>query len=288
MPDVMRKLNKPHYAFRPQQVLRRFGATSPVRLPWGLELDYDPSGVVGGSLARLGVYDLVVSEVLWRLIGPGDHVLDAGANIGYMTSIMAHRVGPGGCVDAIEAHPVTFRRLEHNAALWNAPVRLHNVALTDVSGEVELFAVTDGDRNQVRASLHRPADAGEPIAVRAGTLDEIVDDPVRVMKLDIEGSELAALRGSPRTLGDVVHIVYEDHEPQPSAVTELLRAAGFEIFVLEERFWGPHADPDLLRARRLSYDAPSLLATRAIDEVHKRLAPRGWRCLRGGSSRSSR
>jgi FkbM family methyltransferase len=277
--EIVRKLSKPHYVFRPRQLLRRRGASSPALLPWNLPLSYEPTGFLGESLARTGVYDLVVSETIWRLVNPGDHVVDAGANIGYMTSIMARRVGPQGRVDAFEPHPNTFRQLQRNVERWRVPVTVHNLALAETPGMVQLFTVNDNDSNQIRASLSPLPDSGESQSVSAAKLDDVLRGPVRLIKIDIEGSELPALRGARRLLDDVIHIVYEDHDPQPSALTRFLERAGFTPLMLEERLWGPKAHEDVTRSRAFGWDAPSLLATRSIQEAYQRLRPRGWRCL---------
>ena len=45
-----------------------------------------------------GIYDLIVTEILWRLINKGEIAVDVGANIGYMTSLMAAKVASSGKV----------------------------------------------------------------------------------------------------------------------------------------------------------------------------------------------
>ena len=65
-----------------------------VQLPW--EAQFTLAGAEHGVESALwlqGVYDLALSEMLWRLIAPGEVVADIGANIGYVTSIMAAQVG---------------------------------------------------------------------------------------------------------------------------------------------------------------------------------------------------
>ena len=44
---------------------------------------------LGRCLATTGIYNLAVSELLFRLIRPGDLVIDAGANVGYMSVLAA-------------------------------------------------------------------------------------------------------------------------------------------------------------------------------------------------------
>src|SRR5580704_10103514 len=75
--------NKPEYVFRPRQLLRRFGPRpkgpddiAEVLLPWGLPFRIRPQEVLGRAIWNTGVYDLAVSEALWRLTDPGETVVD--------------------------------------------------------------------------------------------------------------------------------------------------------------------------------------------------------------------
>src|SRR5579872_6967542 len=103
MARLRRLLNKPHYIYRPGQAIIRLGrllggakpagAWEEAVLPWGLPIRYHPAEQIGNSIWRLGLYDLCVSETLWRLLDAGETALDVGANFGHMTSVMAVRVG---------------------------------------------------------------------------------------------------------------------------------------------------------------------------------------------------
>jgi FkbM family methyltransferase len=61
-------------------------------------------------------------------------VLDIGANIGYLTVLMAHKVGPAGRVIAFEPVPSVYARLCENLELND----LHHV-------QAERLAVADGE-----------------------------------------------------------------------------------------------------------------------------------------------
>src|SRR5262249_15069120 len=138
---LLRRLNKPEYFFRPSQLLRRLhqvvrsiGGSHEVNFPWGAHISIDPREEIGRAILRKGLYDLIVSETLWRLVEPGDLAVDVGANIGAMTSLMARRCGPNGMVASFEPHPRNFRALERNAARWRshemAALILHQMALS--------------------------------------------------------------------------------------------------------------------------------------------------------------
>src|SRR5882724_1375106 len=110
---ISEKLNKPEYWFRPRQLCRKAffelgyytrTASAWVYLPWGLRVAVNPHESIGKSLLTHGVYDLAVSETIWRLTEPGDSCLDVGANIGYMTSLLAVRAAESGKVFSFEPH----------------------------------------------------------------------------------------------------------------------------------------------------------------------------------------
>ena len=110
--NLKRYLIKPEYIFRPSQGVRRIlrrlkprPRSAVVELPWKLQLCIRLDDHIGWSIWRTGVYDLCVTEVLWRLIDKGETSVDVGANIGHMTSVMVKRVGASGKVHAYEAHP---------------------------------------------------------------------------------------------------------------------------------------------------------------------------------------
>ena len=134
-------LRKPQYVLRPRWAVRRIlskiglaSAPEEIDLPWG-KLHIDIRDTVGRALAAQGLYDLVTTEVLWRLTDEGATVFDVGANIGYFTTLLARRVGPNGRVVAFEPHPETLQWLQRNASgIRNRNVRVEEVALSDTDG----------------------------------------------------------------------------------------------------------------------------------------------------------
>ncbi|MEH1843481.1 MAG: hypothetical protein V7L25_00300 [Nostoc sp.] len=115
---------KPEYFYQPKVACQRllpFRRVSTAdfvehKLPWGMNIRVRPLEEHGRILATLGVIDLAVTEALWRLTEPGELVVDVGANIGYMTAVLAARVcsQTGGCIWAFEAHPEIFTELKYN------------------------------------------------------------------------------------------------------------------------------------------------------------------------------
>jgi FkbM family methyltransferase len=258
-----------------------------VTLPWGCPIEIDVGETIGRSIWTAGVYDLAVAEVLFRLADPRLLAIDAGANIGAMTGLLAARAGE---VWAFEPHPAVFLRLTANAARLAglrgfAPCRPFQIALSDADGEVRLETPEGFAGNQGTARVT----SGDGVAVRAARLDSLLAGrEVGVMKVDVEGHELSVFRGAEESLaaGRVRHIVFEDHVGPESPVCRLLAEHGYGLFEVGWRLGGPVlATPGSGIHRQ--YEAPSYLATRDPDAVLARCRPGGWECFRrvGGGGR---
>jgi FkbM family methyltransferase len=288
---------KPQYVFHPARAVRRAlyrfgpdeGGTRVAKLPWGLPLEVYERDAIGFSIVAGGVFDPCVTEVLYRLVDPGDVVADVGANVGYMSSLAAARVGPTGKVLAFEPHPRIYAMLEHNAAGWReaaeiGEVELRRVALSDAAGEGTLVSPSF-DANSGLASLNSdqapaPADAdADTMPVSLARLDEIPGaDQVRVLKADVEGHEADVLRGASRLLesGTIRDIIFEDDGDYPSATTAILEDAGYELVSLDNDLRGVLLLPPETHGELPAWPGASYLATRDLDRARKRLAPRGW------------
>jgi FkbM family methyltransferase len=294
---------KPWYIFRPAQILRRLcwyfrgrhtgGEWGEVLLPWGLAIRFHPHDVIGSAIATIGLYDLTVSEVLYRLLDRGELAIDVGANIGHMTSIMALRVGRTGTVEAFEPHPDLFEELTVNVTRWRKHVEvgaiiLHEAALSDRRGSGLLTTPTHFEKNRGTAYLcsvdqvHR--NSGCP--VRVERLDQLVGNKAGLLKLDVEGHEYEVLKGAEARLRSqaIRDIVFEEHRPCPTPVTQLLASWGYKLFSLDHGFWGPKIAPIAGAPAPLLRNPPNYLATVDPARALARLRPIGWNVLGIGPS----
>ncbi len=289
---------KPEYLFRPSQLMRRCwrglfpfeGEAIVARLPWGYPLEIHPRETIGRAVWHLGIYELVVNETLWRLARRGDVVADVGANIGAMTALMAHRVGPHGQVYAFEPNPTVWPLLSRNVGRWqaDATVEVHRIGLSDHPGTASLMIPPDTAENEGLACIGDSASGGHPIEVE--TLDGFfaARPPPRVMKIDVEGHEEQVLRGGRALLasGLVAHIVFEEHRPCPTPTTELLEGYGYAIFRLERHLWGPGITT-MRHGAASEWEPTNYLATRVQGPAQVALRPRGWQVLRRGARRDA-
>lgn len=292
----------PWYVWRPTQVVRRLALKfcppsrgyQPLPVAWGGSIVADPTRPpLGRALANNGIYDIAVSECLSRLIRPGQTVVDAGANLGYMTVLMSRLVGPTGTVWAFEPHPELFQVLLRNAG---ASGPLINEALGAESGTAELIipeTANDGVAflsgtgapevtTAVQAAIASTI-ASTTLSVPLTTIDETIGEKrIAVMKVDVEGSELGVLQGAYQALGHhrITHVIFEDHVGQESPVCNLLLSYGYTLFALGYSLWGPRIAPIGTQTLASPHEAPSYLATLEPEEVEVAMAPRGWKVLR--------
>jgi FkbM family methyltransferase len=288
-----RFVNRPYYWYRPSQIAIRLrtepssdGAPRLVRTAWGSHLYCWPDPL-GRAVARTGVYDLVVAETLARLADRDETAIDAGANVGLMSNLLAHAVGPDGRVISFEPHPLIFDTLASNVSRWRAieqidTVTIRQVAVSSSPGQQRLGADPDTfDQNKGTASLE-VNDPAHSIDVHTVRLDREISTSIGVLKLDVEGHELAALRGSQALLsrGLIRDILFEEHRPPPTPVTALLDSHGYTVFSVRQGLAGPVLDEAIGAYNRKLWDPPALLATSDPERVRQRLRRRGWVCLR--------
>jgi len=283
---IIGRLARPEYLFRPAQILRWLArptsGTHVVRLPWGLDLEVRADDAIGRAVLSLGVYDLALTEALWRLTAPDDVAVDGGANLGYASAVMAARAAR---VVAFEPHPDLAQRLEANTRRWGrraSPVEVHRFALDAHTGNARLVEGAGFSANEGTAHL---ADDREPASVsydvETTTLDRAVGSlVVGVLKLDIEGHEVHALAGAVDLLGRraIRDIVYEDHSAYPGAVSARLEEAGYRVFALGRTLRGPRLDAPGIRPGG-GVEAPNYLATVDADRAVRKFERRGWECL---------
>jgi FkbM family methyltransferase len=293
--SLARALNQPEYVFRPKQVLVRLrsGRRSAtvtrdivVQLPWRLELGVRTTDAVGHTVERTGVYDPAVSETLVRLTDTGDLAVDVGANVGYMTSLLALLVGGEGRVVCFEPQPDVCADLGANVLRWRrqglaADIDVRCEAVSNTSG-TGLFTRPPPGENRGGAFVPStvasipPEELQDVVFVR---LDDVFDPqtvPIGMLKIDVERHELSVLQGSERLLARhaIRDIVFEENREYPNPVTELLEAHGYTLFKLDHTLLGPWIGEP--HSRRWPIDDPSYLATGEPQRAVARLRRRGW------------
>lgn len=224
--------------------------------------------------------DVPTQHLLWRVLRPGDTVIDGGANIGLVSLFAAWRVGAMGCVHAFEPNPAAAERLRwHVAANGLSQVMVHEAGLSDAEGEAELV-VPGSDNLGAGTFAAIPDRYGGSVLARAAARLARADDlglEIRgrlVVKLDVEGYEVRALRGMASLLEAHRPLILTEVNPEMLAqagasageLAEFLMSRGYEPF-------GYSTQRAIVRERRL------VLRRMAVDDLPVDVAwvqPHGW------------
>jgi FkbM family methyltransferase len=163
---------------------------------------------------------------LGEWVRAGDWVVDVGANVGHYTGRLSDLVGPSGRVIAVEPVPESFELLAANIARFrHRNVTLLNVAASDAARlqGMEMPTLTSGLANRYMAHL---TDAPAGLSVLCMPVDALgIPGRVSLIKVDVEGHELPALRGMRRLLErDRPVLIVEGRAPD---VTALLAGHGY-------------------------------------------------------------
>lgn len=193
-----RKLEAMAKAVGWQLFKRTVGKPVQIRAFGGTMRCYPDSEDAGRMIYFNGVPDPTEMAFLKRYLRPGDKVIDAGANIGIYSLYLSSLVGPGGHVLAFEPDPRNADRLRENIALNRlANVTVRQAAIADFTGTADFTQGADaGNALYSVRTYGRP-----PQQVEVTTLDrEIGDASYSLCKMDVEGAEWAALKGTIKSL----------------------------------------------------------------------------------------
>ena len=127
---------------------------------------------------------------------PGEVVFDVGAQQGTYTTLCARRVGAEGLVVSFEPEPGNFSALKENLALNGfSDASVLALALSDKKGRLTLH------QNPYNTGGHSLThdEGGAGVQVEVSTLDDVIAErklpEPDLLKIDVEGSALAVLRG---------------------------------------------------------------------------------------------
>lgn len=214
-----------------------------------------------------GRHEPETKATLENLIKPNMTVLDIGAHVGYYARRASDLVGAKGRVVAFEPHPRNHAMLKRNVGK-RQNVTLLQVALAESEGTAELhdylMMSASGslhyDQNLRDVQEHAQKRSAEDFAprfeqgftpqtysVRTAPVDSLLADlgisAVDVVKMDIEGAELGALRGMQQIIKNSPNLaLVMEYNPlglkafdnEPLAALKEVLAMGFsKLYVIE-------------------------------------------------------
>jgi FkbM family methyltransferase len=224
-------------------LVRRLSLPGAVIQVGGNTLYLDPLDPL--QLGARGEHDPMETSVYSEQVKPGQVVLDIGANIGYFTLQFASLVGPQGRVYAFEPMPTNFDLLSKNIrANEYSNIVAVRTAVGGRPGKGRLYLSQDSSGD------HRVQTPNEPrasIPIDITSVDAFLEShPTMVdfVKMDIQGSEGAALLGMRRTISEnpTMKMLVEFCPPplreagiDPRTFLSDLSKGGFVLYHVDER-----------------------------------------------------
>ncbi|MFC9735055.1 FkbM family methyltransferase [Streptomyces roseolus] len=178
--------------------LRTHPVHTTVRLRSGDTIPVTTSDVIQRFQYLFGEWEPNLSAFLRDRLRPGHTFIDVGAHRGAFSLLASHAVGPHGRVVAVEPHPLFHDDLAA-AATANRRTNIRTVrsAASDSTGVLTLYV--EDPSNLGHTTTVRPRHVHATVEVPTSPLADLISRndlaTTRVIKIDVEGAEAAAIRG---------------------------------------------------------------------------------------------
>jgi len=201
--------------------------------------------VISKSLVLNKVWEYSESEFFKKLITKGMNIIDIGANIGYFSILFSKLTGDSGKVFSFEPEPNNFQFLLKNIQANNSSnIIPFNKAVSNYDGKINLFLSRSniGDHRMINFNSDR--EVRNRIEIESVKLDTAIpkDQKIDLIKMDIQGSEMKAIDGMKRILGENNKMVLvtefwpyaiKQSGYEPEDFFNVLNTYGFKIYTLE-------------------------------------------------------
>ncbi len=195
------------------------------------------------ELILYGVHEPFATSTYKKLLRPGDVIIDVGTNIGYYLAV-ANSALSGKCmIHGFEADPELARLAMTNCKIQQSECHIQHTAIADKRG-VSTFFTSDVsnwgtllERDELRLS-------GQ-VKVPTTTIDNYCEEHCitpTVIRMDIEGGEILALRGARQVLNDARLIFLELHcafldDKELMEILDILESSGLGQALWFDRYY---------------------------------------------------
>jgi FkbM family methyltransferase len=154
--------------------------------------------------------DAQMAEILKRVLKVDSNTIDVGAHCGDMLAKIIPLAERGEHY-AFEAIPSLSQHVQQRFP----QVKVQCLAISDSEGSIEFnwFPTNPAYSGIKQRTDVRPTDLPEKIEARTAPLDTLIpgDLPIRLIKIDVEGAELAVLRGARKLLSKHQPYIFFEH-----------------------------------------------------------------------------
>lgn len=192
----------------------------------------------------LGTYEVDLQDAIQKYCEEGMVVYDVGANVGYISLMFAKQSGETGQVFAFEPLPANCARLRENIDLNGLTGRIHltQVAVVDKPGKTSFMVHQSGAMGKAQGSQGRDEHYMDEIEVKAITLDDFIFKQGHacpdLIKMDIEGGEVLAIKGMQRTLRECSPIMLVEIHSHTAleCLWEAFQIADYHLYQIEKAY----------------------------------------------------
>jgi len=193
---IYKRLFKPTNLFKGVSIVCKYNRT--------LKIKADLDDWIQQNIFFTGIYDSISVGFIKRTLEAEDIFIDIGANIGCFTLIGSVIVGRKGRVIAFEPVDIVSEKLEKNISLNKLEnITIERKAVYEKNTTLQLH-IANQENLGMSSLLRHDSESGRIMTVEAITLDSYLKskniETIKLIKLDIEGAELSALRGMVNTI----------------------------------------------------------------------------------------
>lgn len=212
--------------------------------------EIDPISDLGLKLMQNHSYEPEMTKCIEQILTKGDSFIDLGANEGYFTILGSMLVSSTGKVYSIEPQKRLWSVIEQNIMLnnlYNVQLLPYGIGSEEQELMLQLYPSTNSGATSFSKSFnfeisfdsYRKKLYGSQLSkvITLDSLFEAFDSKVKLIKIDIEGYELEALKGAKKLLENkfIDHILVEIHHQTLFAlnqsedmIDDLLKGFGYD------------------------------------------------------------
>ena len=173
--------------------------------------------VIKKEIVKNTIFDEEVFELSKKFVKPNTAVLDIGANYGQM-SILYSKLFSDTVVYSFEASIFIFNILKKNIELNSKNIKIFNYVVSDKSGE-EYLVLPDIKKYRAYGAVDVEFSNNREKTYEKKTLIKRIDDvefekKISLIKIDIEGYDLKALKGSIDTIRKHQPVIIFEYNPE--------------------------------------------------------------------------
>ncbi|GEM_PF-2836793 len=207
------------------------------------------------ELVLTGVHEPCATNIYASLLSPGDVVLDIGSNCGYYLSIGDDILKGNGQLHGFEPDPELFSLLRKNTSSFDTTTVLNQCAISASDGKIIFHTSTVSNWGTVK-----PRDdlqLSGKVEVASKTIDSYCEEKgisPNVIRMDIEGGELLAIKGANNVLKRKPKLFIEFHrafltKQETTEFMSILENHGYDEAIWTNRYYDSPYSSGYIRER---------------------------------------